>query len=61
MARAQAPTKSERGEGQREQGAKGVFAGWLVEVWAMVGGGGRVVINRAGCDVFKSIGFKGVQ
>ena len=47
VARAHAPTKSERGEGQREQGAKGEFAGWLVEVWAMVGGGGREVINRA--------------
>ena len=61
VARAHAPTKLDRGEGQREQGAKGEFAGWLVEVWAMVGGGGREVINRAGCDVSKSIGFKGVQ
>ena len=39
MARAQAPTKSERGGGQREEGGKGVLAGWLVEVWGMVGGG----------------------
>ena len=48
VARAQAPTKSERGEGQRRQGGKGVLAGWLVEVWGMVGGGGKEVIKQSG-------------
>ena len=48
VARAQAPTKSERGEGQREQGEKGVLAGWLIEVWGVLGGGGREVINQRG-------------
>ena len=30
MARAQAPTKTERDGGQREEGGKGVLAGWLL-------------------------------
>ena len=55
VARAQAPTKSERGEGQREQGGKGVLAGWLVEVWGMVGGGGREVINQRELRFMKKV------
>ena len=56
-ARAQAPTKSERAGGQRVEGGKGMLAGWLVEVWGMVGGGGREVINQRGLGCMKKYWF----